>query len=207
MRRQARGRRRPALSASGEARPDASRSRLGSGTNKRRGLLGLTAVKDSAESLSSIRYLGLPSRGAQTLFRTLTPFNLPVGGSPGGPPAKPDSAQEPLSAARPLRASLPLPLRRTAQGGGQSDRQTGLAKGTRHPNSGASVLRPLPLRVATTGLRLRRPSIPAREGPDRRSVHRRSAVSLASTKEAGWHPGQPRHPAEILCPDTSAYHA
>ena len=131
-------------------------------------------------------------RGARTLFRTLTPFNLPVGGFPGGHPAKPDSAQTPLSAAKPLRASLPLPLRRTAQGGGQSDLQAGLAKGTRHPNSGALVLRPLPLRVATAGPRPRRPSIPAGEGLDRRSVHLTSAVSLASTKEAGWHPGQPR---------------
>jgi len=51
MRRQARGRCRPALSASGEARPDVSRSRLGSGTNKQRGRFGLTAAKDSAESL------------------------------------------------------------------------------------------------------------------------------------------------------------
>lgn len=91
-----------------------------------------------------------------------------------------------------MRASLPLPLRRTAQGGGQSDLQAGLAKGTRHPNSGASVLRPLPLRSATTVPRPRRPSIPAREDLDRRSVHLTSAVSLASTKEAGWHPGQPR---------------
>jgi hypothetical protein len=51
MSRQARGRCRPALSASGEARPDVSRSRLGSGTNKQRGRFGLTAAKDSAESL------------------------------------------------------------------------------------------------------------------------------------------------------------